>query len=247
MKTLAERLKYAMEVLPSKKIKGVELARAVGVKPPSVSDWLSGKSKTMEGENLLRASKHLNVNPVWLATGNGEIKLDQQNNSGNFTNGSSNPDLRALDNNIVPVTAKLLPVLSWVQAGAMTSVEAINLSEINEWLPPLSHDDPDGCFYLKVVGISNFPTYIDGDYILVNPKFQVSDLLSEDLIVVRNNTDATFKKLIIESDERKYLQALNPNFQPNIIEFEDGMELVGLVIDAFRPLGASRPKRVRRS
>ncbi|EOV5268521.1 LexA family transcriptional regulator, partial [Acinetobacter baumannii] len=33
----------------------------------------------------------------------------------------------------------------------------------------------------------------------------------------------------------------------NIIEFEDGMELVGLVIDAFRPLGGSRPKRVRKS
>ena len=73
------------------------------------------------------------------------------------------------------------------------------------------------------------------------------DLLSEDLIVVRHNSDATFKKLVIESDERKYLQALNPNFQPNIIEFEEGMELVGLVIDAFRPLGGSRPKRVRKS
>ncbi|EPL6109208.1 LexA family transcriptional regulator [Acinetobacter baumannii] len=74
MNTLAERLRYAMEVLPPKKIKGVELARAVGVKPPSVSDWLSGKSKTMEGENLLRASKFLNVNPSWLASGTGEIQ-----------------------------------------------------------------------------------------------------------------------------------------------------------------------------
>lgn len=74
MKTLAERLRYAMEVLPPKRIKGVELADAVGVKPPSVSDWLSGKSKTMEGENLLRAAKHLKVSPVWLATGNGDPK-----------------------------------------------------------------------------------------------------------------------------------------------------------------------------
>lgn len=247
MKTLAERLKYAMEVLPPKKIKGVELARAVGVKPPSVSDWLSGKSKTMEGENLLRAAKHLNVNPVWLATGNGEITADQKYNSKNLTNGLSTSKLESLDNNIVPVASRLLPVLSWVQAGSMTSVEAINPLEITEWLPALSSDDPNGCFYLRVVGISNFPTYMDGDYILINPKFQVSDLLSEDLIVVRNNTDATFKKLIIESDDRKYLQALNPNFQPNIIEFEEGMELVGLVIDAFRPLGGSRPKRVRKS
>ena len=152
-----------------------------------------------------------------------------------------------LDNNVTHVTSKLIPVLSWVQAGTMTSVQAINPLEINEWLPPLSTDDPDGCFYLRVVGVSNFPTYVDGDYILVNPNYQVCDLLSEDLVVVRSSTDATFKKLVIESDERKYLQALNPNFQPNVIEFEEGMELVGLVIDAFRPLGGSRPKRVRKS
>lgn len=68
-----------------KKIKGVDLARAVGVKPPSVSDWLSGKSKTMEGENLLKASKFLGVNPNWLATGNGSptnnnIEDDQLSN-----------------------------------------------------------------------------------------------------------------------------------------------------------------------
>lgn len=72
IKTLAQRLKYAMDILPSKKIKGVELARAVGVKPPSVSDWISGKSKTMEGENLLKAANFLGVNPIWLASGIGK-------------------------------------------------------------------------------------------------------------------------------------------------------------------------------
>jgi len=83
MNTLAERLRYAMEVLPPKKIKGVDLARAVGVKPPSVSDWLSGKSKTMEGENLLRAAKHLNVNPLWLASGTGSptTQIDTSQNA----------------------------------------------------------------------------------------------------------------------------------------------------------------------
>ncbi|MCU4331910.1 S24 family peptidase [Acinetobacter pittii] len=77
MNTLAERLRYAMEVLPPKKIKGVDLARAVGVKPPSVSDWLSGKSKKMEGENLLRAAKYLKVSASWLATGVGEPTEEQ--------------------------------------------------------------------------------------------------------------------------------------------------------------------------
>lgn len=89
MNTLAERLRYAMEVLPPKKIKGVELARAVGVKPPSVSDWLSGKSKTMEGENLLRASKFLNVNPSWLASGTERFNQAREINLNNWISKSS--------------------------------------------------------------------------------------------------------------------------------------------------------------
>lgn len=151
-----------------------------------------------------------------------------------------------LDNNVAPITTKLLPVLSWVQAGMMTAMEPVDLTDVLDWQPPLSLDDPEGCYYLKVVGVSNSPDYMEGDYILVDPNIYISDLISGDLIVVRDNTNATFKKLIIESDQRKYLQALNPDWKPNIIEFEDGMVLVGLVIDASRPLGGSRRKRVRK-
>ncbi|KXZ74212.1 helix-turn-helix domain-containing protein [Acinetobacter junii] len=220
MATLGENLK---KLRKAKKMTQKELAQKSGVKQSVISDLETGNAKSTG--SILELANALGVTAEELKKGI----------TGDF------------DNNVVPVTQRLIPVLSWVQAGSMTSVEAINPNDVMKWLPPLSADDPDGCFYLKVVGISNFPQYEEGDYILVNPAFQVCDLLSEDLIVVRHNSDATFKKLVIESDERKYLQALNPNFQPNIIEFEDGMELVGLVIDAFRPLGGSRPKRVRKS
>lgn len=210
----------------SKKLTQVQLAKIAGVSSPAVTEW-EKDGYLPKAASLEAIANEFGVTAEYILTGKGDA-------TGSLSN-------------VAPVVSKLLPVLSWVQAGSMTSVEAINPSEITEWLPQLSTDDPSDCFYLRVVGVSNYPTYIEGDYILVNPHFCVSDLLSEDLIVVRNNTDATFKKLVIESDERKYLQALNPNFQPNIIEFEEGMELVGLVIDAFRPLGGSRPKRVRRS
>ena len=221
--SLHARIKQKLE---EKNLRAADLARATKKSPVSAKKWLDGMS-VPTAENLKVIAKFLGVTDDWLLFGG---KNEQK-----------------FDNNVVPITSKLIPVLSWVQAGSMTSVEEINPLDVAEWLPPLSADDPDGCFYLKVVGISNSPTYMEGDCILVNPKFQVCDLISGDLIVVRNNTDATFKKLVIESDERKYLQALNPNFHPNIIEFEDGMELVGLVIDAFRPLGGSRPKRMRKS
>ncbi|MDN5625592.1 MAG: helix-turn-helix domain-containing protein [Acinetobacter sp.] len=220
MATLGENLK---SIRKAKKMTQKELAQKSGVKQSVISDLETGNAKSTG--SILELANALGVTAEELKKG----------------------VIGELDNNVAPITAKLLPVLSWVQAGEMTSVETINPTEINEWLPPLSADDPDGCFYLRVVGVSNSPAYVEGDCILVNPKFQVCDLLSGDLIVVRNNTDATFKKLVIESNDRKYLQALNPNFHPNIIEFEEGTELVGLVIDAFRPLGGSRVNRARRS
>ncbi|MCH7389532.1 LexA family protein [Acinetobacter dispersus] len=220
MKTLAERLRYAMEVLPPKKIKGVDLARAVGVKPPSVSDWLSGKSKTMEGENLIKASKFLGVSASWLASGTGRPTPNKPENA----------DICL--NNTVPISARMAPVLSWVQAGTFTNVQSVDLSQIEEWLP--LPNECTNCFYLKVQGISNQPEFLEGDYILVDPDVYYSDMQSGDMIVVRRFEDATFKKLVIETDGSKYLQALNPNFQPNIIPVDEHCHFVGQVIDCMR-------------
>jgi transcriptional regulator with XRE-family HTH domain len=66
---LSDRMREAMAGPP--KVSQAALARACSVKPPSVNDWLSGKTKTIEGANLLAAAAHLNVNALWLATGKG--------------------------------------------------------------------------------------------------------------------------------------------------------------------------------
>jgi transcriptional regulator with XRE-family HTH domain len=72
--TLAERLKIAMAGPP--RVTGKALAAACGIKAPSVSGWLSGKTKTIEGRNLLAAAKKLRVEPDWLATGRGPMRRD---------------------------------------------------------------------------------------------------------------------------------------------------------------------------
>ncbi|MEN8282590.1 LexA family protein [Acinetobacter gerneri] len=227
MKTLAERLRYAMEILPLKKIKGVELARAVGVKPPSVSDWLSGKSKTMDGENLVKAAKFLDVNATWLATGNGKPKVENIEFA-----------------NVAKIRPNMAPVLSWVQAGVFTNVESIDMSQVEEWLP--LPDECTNCFYLKVQGVSNNPDFLEGDYILVDPDVYYSDMQSGDMIVVRRFDDATFKKLVIETDGSRYLQALNPEFKPNIIPLDEHCMFVGQVIDCVRYVYKAK-RRVRKS
>ncbi|EPQ7329995.1 LexA family transcriptional regulator [Acinetobacter baumannii] len=221
--SLHQRIKQKLE---EKNLKAADLARATKKSPVAAKKWLDGVS-TPTADNLKVIAKFLGTTDDWLLYGKTEQKLD---------------------NNISPIgTNKLLPVLSWVQAGRMTAMQNVEINDVMDWHPPLSADDPDGCYYLRVTGRSNSPDYIEGDLILVDPNFYISDLVSGDLVVVRNDTEATFKRLVIESDNRKYLEAMNPEWKPRIIEFEEGMVLVGVVIDATRPLGGSRKKRVRKT
>ena len=70
--TLAERLREAMNGEPKRT--GAELARACNVKQPSVIDWLSGKSRSMDGNNLIDAAEFLGVNAKWLIKGVGLMR-----------------------------------------------------------------------------------------------------------------------------------------------------------------------------
>ena len=147
--------------------------------------------------------------------------------------------------NVAPVVPRMAPVLSWVQAGTMTNVQAVDMSQVEEWLP-IPDGDCEKCFYLKVQGLSNYPEFHEGDYILVDPTLPFSDMNSGDIIVVRKFDDATFKRLVIEPDGTKYLQAINPEFKPNIILLDQDCEFVGEVVDCIRYVYRSR-KKIRNS
>ena len=47
------------------------LAKHCDVKPPSVSDWATGETKTLDGKHLLSAAAFFGVFPEWLNTGRG--------------------------------------------------------------------------------------------------------------------------------------------------------------------------------
>lgn len=69
MSTLPERLMEAMKGPP--KVTAAAIARKCGIQPPSVAGWLSGRTKTIEGQNLVRTAELLRVNAKWLAEGVG--------------------------------------------------------------------------------------------------------------------------------------------------------------------------------
>jgi len=135
----------------------------------------------------------------------------------------------------IPLAGKLIPVISWVQAGAWTTVETVPMgTQFEEWLPPNPKCGKYG-YGLEVSGESMMPDFRPGDKIYVNPYFQTADLKTGDLVIVScyGENEATFKKLIVESGSM-YLQPLNPNWPEKTIPLEDGCKLVGKVVGLYR-------------
>lgn len=219
MTTLGENLK---KIRKAKKMTQVQLAKKSGVKQSVISDLETGNAKSTGF--ILELANALGVTAEELKKGIvGEVE----------------------SSNAVAVKARMAPVLSWVQAGTFTNVSAVDTSEITEWLP-LPEDECSNCFFLKVQGLSNHPYFMEGDYIVVDPDAYYGDMQSGDIIVVRRGEDATFKKLVIETNGKRYLQALNPEFKPNIIELDDQCLFIGQVVDCVRYVYKARP-RIKRN
>lgn len=134
-----------------------------------------------------------------------------------------------------PIAGRLVPVISWVQAGTWTTAESVPMgTQFKEWLPPNPKCGKNG-YGLIVVGESMSPDFRPSDKIYVNPDFQISDLKTGDLVIVAcdGETEATFKKLIVESNGM-YLEPLNPKWHEKIIPLREGCKLVGKVVGLYR-------------
>ena len=81
------------------------------------------------------------------------------------------------------------------------------------------------------------PDFKPGDRIYVNPDIQTFDLQTDDLVIIAcsGETEATFKKLIIEGGD-KYLQPLNPDWPDQIIKLTEDCRLVGKVVGLYRKI-----------
>ena len=216
MTTLGENLK---KIRKAKKMTQKELAQKSGVKQSVISDLETGNAKSTG--SILELANALSVTAEELKKG----VFDETSLT-----------------NVATIVPRMAPVLSWVQAGTMTNVEAVDMSQVEEWLP-IPDGDCEKCFYLKVQGLSNYPEFHEGDYILVDPTLPFSDMNSGDIIVVRKFDDATFKRLVIEPDGTKYLQAINPEFKPNIIPLDENCEFVGEVVDCIRYVYRAKKKQ----
>lgn len=93
MTTLRERMQKALEARCAGHGCQAELARACGVREPSVADWMSGKTTTLKAEPAIRAARWLGVSAAWLVLGEGPMK----------------PEVEPWDLRIAQALAKLQP------------------------------------------------------------------------------------------------------------------------------------------
>lgn len=240
MSTLETRLAELTADLP----RGwkASLARHCQVEPPSVSDWVTGRTKTLEGKNLLLAAQYFRVEPHWLATGRGS-----KYPAVNIHNQIHQPETKSIGridpSNVQPITPKGadVPLISQVQAGMWAEIQDVfHPGDAERWITPIYSKPKKHAFALTVIGDSmespypgarhHFPA---GTVIIVDPDIASSP---GDFVVAKDVSmqEATFKQLMTDSG-RWFLKPLNPSY-PTIEIDDPAIRVIGRVIE-FQPPG----------
>ena len=212
IETAADRIKKRMDELS---IKQIDLINKGVASKGSISLWISGGS-VPSGERLVKLARELKTSESWLLTGQGDINSRTDNNV-----------------DLTPIASvDMAPVLSWVQAGAWTGMENVELTGIEEKIPLVPGASKQS-FYLIVRGISNSPYYNEGELICIDPTYCLDDIQTGEMVVVRRGTDATFKALV-HSENRMFLKALNNDWQPNIMPLDEECVFVGKYVGSLK-------------
>lgn len=136
---------------------------------------------------------------------------------------------------VLPIekSVRYVPVISWVQAGAWTESEAVDLTTggFEEYPCPV----PCGAntYILRVVGESMSPEYNPGDMVFVDP--EISPVSGDDVIAIMTDTGETTFKRYITDGYTKALKALNPDWPKPFIEIGGNCAILGIIIFSGKP------------
>ncbi|MCD9523746.1 MULTISPECIES: LexA family protein [Photobacterium] len=154
--------------------------------------------------------------------------------SGNHGDNTISPvKTTKLDTNTVPVKARFVPIISWVQAGDFCSSETQVLPYDCDMILCPEPSASDKTFALRVVGDSMTApfgrTYPEGTIIFVDPD---KEPMVGKRVVARTAKGQTFKQLAHNEFGELYLKPLNPAHHPI---FETDIHICGVVIGSYNP------------
>ena len=213
---IGARIKQARK---AKKLNQEEVANACGISRAAVSLWESQTQKPAvpSPDNLLVVAKLLNTTIDWILTGQKSLVVNED---------------RPIYHDVTsgPVTKGLVPLISWVQAGAWHDAETpSDLEDPERLLPCVANHGPQ-TYALRVSGDSmtaqHGKSYPSGCVIYVDPD-QAGAVTSGDRVIAKINGDSkvTFKQYIDDAGV-KFLKPLNPQY-PTI---HDPFRIIGKII-----------------
>lgn len=196
-RAIASRIRAAMT---TRGLDQSAVARALGIEPQSVQQWLAGQT-TPRGYRIKELARLLGVPPWELLGGPDEAR-------GNVA--AAGVVAEQLAGTGASPLVRRVPRLAWVSAGHFREVDApASPGTVEDWDSPSEPLGPRA-FSLRVDGDSMEPEFPDGCIIFVDPSVGAA---SGDFVVVQleNQEQATFKQLVIDGP-RRYLKPLNPRY-----------------------------------
>lgn len=203
--------RIAKAIAASGKKKG-EIAAACGVANSSVTQWISGQSKSLRPENLYALAKATGYRAEWLAIGEGAETTEQSNVAM-----VAQPDLMYR-----------YPVISWVVASV--SAQNPSLLATSDRYEMSEYKSKGPAFWLEVAGDSMTSpvgqSVPEGTLILVDTAAAAH---TGNLVIARlgHSSEATFKKLV-EDGGRTFLKPLNPAYP--IEQCSHDCQVIGVVV-----------------
>jgi SOS-response transcriptional repressor LexA len=203
LSTLAERLKAARK---SRGISQVELAKAVGIKQPTVASLESGRSAN--SKLLPQIAGFLRVPYLWLLSGTGDMNTINTKET---------------------LSIRMIPVLSSAQ---ITSGN--NMENLSRWLPaPTSCSSSSFAFEISgdsMTSSAGHRSYPDKTIVFVDPAVKanldgrrVMAKVGDSLIVRTYRTDLG----------KAYLAPINSTYQS--VEVTSDVKIIGVVIGSYLP------------
>lgn len=151
--------------------------------------------------------------------------LDQEHQNTNIT-----PTQDVID---TKQEIRMVPVISWVQAGAWTEIgfSEEDVSSLESYPCPV----PCGplTYILRVIGDSMATEYNPGDMIFVDP--EISPIHGDDVVALLLESGETTFKRLIEDGGRKYLKALNPSWPEQYLKINGNCSIIGTVVFSGKP------------
>lgn len=164
MSTLQDRVN---EALSDSGMTKTSLWKCCGVSSGTVSGWVNGPTKVIDGDNLVKAARCLGVNPDWLAEGKGDKHPSLSSELVRaYGQKKTKTDQQSFEVPLMNASASMGEGVDQEAQEIVVDVLRVSRTWVNKNIHPIS--SINNLAFIHAIGDSMMPTFNDGDILLVD-------------------------------------------------------------------------------